>query len=260
MDRGQTFDGNKTVSRLTIHASEDHRPQPKLCTDPLQPTMFRKQSSAIPAAPSMRRVIALLWLVSTSASTWNSATWQASDSRSNILEQSTYDDLPPTVFSPTGRLHSVERAVEATKADQPRANVVVAVQCQDGMLILSTLAVSPFLNTSLGNSTEHSTSLFLEDKPSTTSPVFQLEENVLAATAGNAVDGQVLRSKIHAYAEYLMQASEDLVSPSELTRRLADHLQVPTQNVGGQSGRMLAVRYYLLDSTIAFIPLSHVPL
>ena len=66
---------------------------------------------------------------------------------------------------------------------------------------------------------------------------------LLGATAGNAVDGQVLRRKMQILAERCMGAQGSASVPSnELARRLADSLQTATQTVGGRTGRMLAVR------------------
>ncbi|KAL3939492.1 MAG: hypothetical protein SGBAC_005798 [Bacillariaceae sp.] len=142
---------------------------------------------------------------SSSSSSNPGASWQpaSSDSRS-IQEANTYAEFPPTVFSPTGRLHSVETIVEASKSNtNPRANLVLAMNCKDGI-----------------NSIFH-----------------QLSPNLVAATAGNLVDGHVLRHIFHQVCQSLMQQSGGSVrgiqvQASLLARHLADQLQIPTQNQG----------------------------
>ncbi len=90
---------------------------------------------------------------SSSLSAWKSAPWQGqegggedSSSSSLLLEQLKYNGLSPTIFSPTGRLHPVEKTMEEVKASSSN-NVVVALVCQDGILMLSTVPLSPHLNT-----------------------------------------------------------------------------------------------------------------
>jgi hypothetical protein len=178
--------------------------------------------------------------LSSSSSDWgDGAPWQTSnnDNLRSLLEESTYEDLPPTVFSPTGRLHSVERVVKAAKSPtNPRSNLLLALHCQEGLVVISTIPTSPHLNTT--NNT-----LFLVNETSSIPYIFDIHPSLTAATAGNAVDGQVLRTKIQAFCEFAMETQgEDAVQASVLARRVADHLQVATQTVGGRGGRMLAVR------------------
>jgi 20S proteasome alpha/beta subunit len=126
----------------------------------------------------------------------------------------------------------VERVQAAAKRDQPRANLVIAVTCNEGVVILSTLTTSPHLNTT--------TSLFVPKN----SPIFELSPQIVAVMAGNAVDGQVLKLKVQLLAEQIIetQGDADNLRASELARRLADMLQVATQTIGGKGGPMLAVR------------------
>ena len=110
-----------------------------------------------------------------------------------------------------------------------------------------------------------------EDKPQMTQerflpsmPLSLLSNNLLIGTGGNAVDSRVLMERIQKLA--LSMLSQDgacmqgnygirgQVWSGSLARKVADMLQVPTQNVGeGSIGRMLAVstrriRFELLDS------------
>jgi hypothetical protein len=215
-------------------------------------------------SPSSLSIPRLLWLtvwasvfVSVSAiktvqtsssdtnSAWQGAPWQSSTDSRSILEQGIYQDLPPTIFSPTGRLHAVEGVVGAAKLNQPRSNLVVALHCRDGLVVISTLPTSPHLNTTAtNNNNSTSTSTLWLVKDTATTPIVDLSPCITAATAGNAVDGQVLRTKLQAYAEYAMETQGQhphSIQASELARRVADHLQTPTQTVGGRGGRLLAV-------------------
>ena len=51
--------------------------------------------------------------------------WQPPPSNDEV---SRYEDTPPIVFSPTGRLHSVEAAVKASKAVTPLSNLLLAMR------------------------------------------------------------------------------------------------------------------------------------
>ena len=107
---------------------------------------------------------------------------------------------------------------------------------------MTTLTTSPFLNT-----TVNSNLWLVEDNQTattSTSPILDLgpASGLLVATAGNTVDGQVLRQKIQAYAEYNLEQEKDTIEAYVLARNIADHLQANTQTVGGRDGRMLAVR------------------
>ena len=171
------------------------------------------------------------------------APWQKSGDSRSIIEESTYEDLPPTIFSPNGRLHSIERVVRASKIpNNPRSNLLLALKCKEGLVVLTTLTTSPFLNT-----TVNSNLWLVEDNQTattSTSPILDLgpASGLLVATAGNTVDGQVLRQKIQAYAEYNLEQEKDTIEAYVLARNIADHLQANTQTVGGRDGRMLAVR------------------
>jgi 20S proteasome alpha/beta subunit len=102
--------------------------------------------------------------------------------------------------------------------------------------VISTIPTSPHLNTT--NNT-----LFLVNETSSIPYIFDIHPSLTAATAGNAVDGQILRTKLQAFCEHAMETQgEDAVQASVLARRIADHLQLATQTVGGRGGRMLAVR------------------
>lgn len=183
-----------------------------------------------------------------SSSSWmgGDAPWQAGEDRRSILEESLYRERPPTTFSPTGRLHPVERILERTK--DPISNLVLALRCKDGILVFSTLSTSPFLNTTTNN-TLFSFGPDQEEEPAqggSTLPIVTLSRKLVGATAGHPLDGQILRNKLHAFADQFLQEDdeeeESRTQASEMARMLADHLQVPTQNMQARGGPMLAVR------------------
>ena len=164
------------------------------------------------------------------------AVWQTMGDSRSIIEESFYEDKPPIIFSPSGRLFPVERIVRAAKTHaNPRANLLIALKCQDGIVVLSTVPTSPFLNTTVNNT------LFLLDDTED-AVIYDYDLDLVTATAGNAADGKVLQSKIQAFVEHSMENHKDNVVPSEIARNLADHLQGPTQTIGGRAGPLLAVR------------------
>jgi hypothetical protein len=157
--------------------------------------------------------------------------WQSVSGSGAIQEQKKYDDVPPIVFSPTGRLHSIESAAKATTAAfHPTSNLVIALTSKDGLVVISTVPMSPHLNSSL---------LLVND---TEVPVLtHLSPSLAAATAGHTIDCQVMRHKIHRLVDSILGAKGDLTAPALLARRIADNLQVATQTLGGKVGRMLVV-------------------
>jgi 20S proteasome alpha/beta subunit len=74
--------------------------------------------------------------------------WYSSSYESSVLEASRYEEFPPIIFSPRGRLHKVEAAVKASKLVTPRSNIVIALKCREGLLVVTTVPTSAFLNTS----------------------------------------------------------------------------------------------------------------
>ena len=85
---------------------------------------------------------------------YDHAPWQPNPSNlQNIDEAIRYEDMPPTVFSPTGRLHPVEAAVRASKSITPLSNILVAMRCRDGLLVISTFPVSPHVDAKITTTT-----------------------------------------------------------------------------------------------------------
>jgi hypothetical protein len=232
--------------------------------------------------PLMMMILLQLFptISSSSSPPWKGAPWQSSssggDGSQSLLEQLRYNDLSPTIFSPTGRLHPVERTMEQVRQPDARSNLVVALHCQDGMLMLSTVPLSPYLNTTItplhdknNSSTTNNTlssgematpttaSLFLvenveddsDQATTTTLPIVDLASGIIGATAGKALDCQVLRLRMQALVQQLVQDDLDQTAPSsdgslvsKVARTLADQLQTPTQNTNSRQGPLLAVR------------------
>jgi hypothetical protein len=225
--------------------------------------------------------------------------WQPSSSNlESIDEASRYEALDPIVFSPTGRLHPIEAAVKASKAITPLSNLVLAMRYRDGLLLISTIPTSPYLETRIDNtsiddvdekkvyvdtatSTATSTtgsikndnkettnidvnddvddsllssslsSLFLFDETcltTTTCPILDIHPCIVAATAGNAVDNKIMRTRLFALGVSAMETQgivEEDVSVDQIVRDLANQLQVVTQDLAAAQkqglDRMIAV-------------------
>ncbi len=210
------------------------------------------------------------------------APWQPTSAGGGGVDRLNYQGLPPTVFAPGGRLYSVERVVQAASAlEDESSNLVVAISCQNGLVVVSTLRQSPHLSVQpiLSDSSENKqrSKILPKDDP-TKQPLWVFDEQdqspfvihspflslstlssstsdcpLMAVCAGNAVDSQLLQRKIQRLADRALwdsihsshSVTHDNLPFTEcqvLARQLADHLQVPTQTVGGRSGRILAVR------------------
>jgi 20S proteasome alpha/beta subunit len=198
---------------------------------------------------------ALLWMcllqgVASSSSSSSAAPWQ-SNSGTSVLEQEEYRDMGPTVFSPGGRLHSVERTVAAASSLQDTSsNLVLALACREGVVLVTTCNTSPHLDiiASVDVDNEDETALWMSRNGRHVAPIARIAPEIFMATGGNAVDSCILREKITRMAEATKQEHDggmpltaSLVSCSGLARRVSDHLQSPTQTTG-KAGRILAVR------------------
>lgn len=186
------------------------------------------------------------------SSSWKNAPWQTKDNA--VLEEKRYKGLSPTIFSPTGRLHPVEKAME--EVCDPQSNLVVALSCEDGILIFSTIPLSPHLNTTstpLSDETnEKQSSLFLlesadeEFSSNNILPIIDLGPGVLGATAGKPSDSQVLRMRLKSMAQQVVDDDLDdkhtlQISVPRLARQMADLLQAPTQKTNGRQGPLMSV-------------------
>lgn len=245
-------------------------------------------------------LVSIFWLViafvpvSVSVSSYEGIPWQPSlSSLENIDETSRYEERQPTVFSPTGRIHPIEAAVKACKAVTPLSNLVLAMRCRDGLLVISTLPTSSYLDittstsctdiknkvsidaaspTSAGNTSIHtdnksanstvngtidnsalSSSLFLFDETcltTTTGPILAIHPCIVVATAGNAVDNKVMRSRLLALGVNAIETQgfvEEDVRVDQIARDLANQLQVVTQDLAAAQkhgfDRMIAVSF-----------------
>ena len=72
---------------------------------------------------------------------WHSETYLSKKDWDNLRR---YQRAPPSQFAPGGRLHSVETIMEAVSSEMdPTSNLVIALQCQDGIVVLSHRVVPP---------------------------------------------------------------------------------------------------------------------
>ena len=160
--------------------------------------------------------------------------------------------------------------MEQVRQADGRSNLVVALHCQDGMLMLSTVPLSPYLNTSIipmdnnkpsndinGTDAATTSSLFLVQNEisdtgcevgTTTLPIVDLTPGIIGAAAGKVLDCQVLRLRMQALVQQLIEddldqaTKSDGILVSKVARLLADQLQVPTQKTTARQGPLLAVR------------------
>ena len=73
------------------------------------------------------------------------APWHGESSNSNEINNNlpNYQQLPPNIFAPRGRLHQVEHVMEGiSSSEDPSANLIVALSCKDGLVVVSTVPPS----------------------------------------------------------------------------------------------------------------------
>lgn len=183
--------------------------------------------------------IAILAVVVTTAEGSSLAPWQDAGMVGSSVggkSMDIYADLPPTLFAPNGRLPAVERILQQTLGDMDASgsgtNLVVALQCRDGIAVVTTVPQSPYLYTgnntntnntynSTGNQTaaqdspqkeasnSTSQSLLLDDCDSNDNneaalvipaPFVSLSSSVWGVTAGNIVHARVVERFWHEIA------------------------------------------------------------
>jgi 20S proteasome alpha/beta subunit len=227
----------------------------------------------------LRSLALLLCLapIACSSSSLGSAPWHDAANRS-VRDADQYQDKPPTIFAPGGRLYSVEAIAQAVTSDSDcSSNTVIVLQCNAGVVAVTSLPVSPYMQYDVGVlqkedgkdaskkeifSDDLEESLLLLDveemgiDPVAVAPFCRVlmdadDHPVLALTAGNAVDAQALRHQMLKIADQMRaeggaDVDSDMLMAS-LARRLADQHQVRTQVLG--KGRGLAAVAVLLSSS-----------
>jgi hypothetical protein len=211
--------------------------------------------------------ITILAVFVTTANGSSLAPWQDASSAGGT-GMDLYADLPPTLFAPNGRLPAVERILQRTLGNDAHlssmaggagassTNLVVALQCRDGIAVVTTVPQSPYLSThvyttnstnnSTGNQTQEDspekgiagTSLLLDDDYDNVIPVpfVSLSSSVWGVTAGNIVHARVVERYWHEIASDMrrQEMAVDGGSPSGakltfqtavLARRWADYVQ-----------------------------------
>jgi hypothetical protein len=194
---------------------------------------------------------------SSSAAPWQDASIVGSSVGGTSMDM--YADLPPTLVAPNGRLPAVERILQRTLGDtdasQSSTNLVIALQCRDGIAVVTTVPQSPYLyttsssNNSTGNQTAQedsppkeavSTSLLLDDDDNNEmaavipAPFSSLSSSVWGVTAGNIVHARVVERYWHEIASDMrrQEMAVDGTNGKDLTfqtavlaRRWADYVQ-----------------------------------
>lgn len=177
----------------------------------------------------------------------------AGSDRVSVAEQAHFSRLPPTVFAPSGRLHRVERVCqETTDAFDITSPLVVAMKCEGGkkLALVCTSPLSPFLvpdyncdDSHMNNSTD--IPLPLQHQHQSPSTLSLIGQNVLIATAGNAMASVVLQRKIQRIVLSMIEREESIEDPAIIARYTADLLQIATQSVADEDHpAMLAVCVY----------------
>ncbi|GKY97503.1 hypothetical protein MPSEU_000708500 [Mayamaea pseudoterrestris] len=206
---------------------------------------------------TMSRLKTLLLYIS---GTIASVPWQ--ESRQNVVQEARYVDLPPNVFASSGRLLAVEQVVPLSALDDPSYSFVIAFHTKEGIVVVASRPKSPYLFETAKNSTTNSsvTSIDLDhgapktllhkagkidSLPRVFDPPFAyLSQNLMAITAGNAVDSQIVRLLLQKAAESSRPSLTRLMARS-FARSLADQLQQRSQQAG--KGRLLASTAILMD-------------
>lgn len=173
-----------------------------------------------------------------------------------------YMEIPPSIFAPNGHLYSLEAVLQACEDDSdPSSNSVIAIRCADGVVLVTTMHKSPYLNDSYGSSSDGvevikgCTSLIIHDdndkhakKVTQSMPYFAMgrssQSSTFGAVAGNAADSQIMKRKILRNRE--VSHPEDFFEVATLARKIADQNQMLTQNSG--KGRILVSKLLLLSA------------
>lgn len=192
----------------------------------------------------------LIVLVMPTLSMSSSAPWQPAMAN-NIVEEQTYKDLPPIVFSGSGLLYGVEAIVAASVTmEDASANLCVSILCTDGVVVLSTMTKSPHLDLEFQ---DEDIPLLLQDDEHLAKPCSKIAPGLYCATGGNAVDSQLLRDKIHQIAAFLYESADagqlvmsSRISASLVARHVADQLHRPTQTLS--AGPMLASSALIIEN------------
>jgi 20S proteasome alpha/beta subunit len=162
---------------------------------------------------------------------FSSAPWH--DVPSNAVNNQNADQI--AVFAPSGRVVPVENILPLSQHDGPATNAVVAIRCNYGVVIVSTIPKSPYLYDpkKILTNDSNQTSLLLPTSTTTPkqqqyqhAPFCRLSSRMFAVTAGNAVDAQVLR---HVLLDASASSSRHYRTARSVAREAADALQTSTQ-------------------------------
>jgi 20S proteasome alpha/beta subunit len=198
-------------------------------------------------------------------------------------------EIPHYVFAPSGRLYTIEAICEAIEQDD-NSNTVVVLQVAQGIVIVTTVPSSPYMKSfqqfvesedkkgrHLGTEEplvepgDDDLSLWLSEEdigisPTVSAPFLRIvgSDRILAITAGNPLESQILRSRLveiaqHVHDEFGTTSSAADHHPDEavedfphdeffenVARQLADDNQLRTQQF--QHGKVLAATMILMQS------------
>lgn len=203
----------------------------------------------------------------------------SSSSQNELKEQEKYSSLPHTIFSSKGRLYNVEKASLLSSNEYDiTSSLVLALKfggesgeggCDnESILVLSSCPKSPYLqfndNKESGKSNDNDNkrtplwqynTLQQKDKSTICFPISILSANLLIGIGGKSIDTIIIHDKIlELYLSHLKSMDgmrsthriESKVISSYLARKVADSLQVYTQDVSLGYGRILSVSSYFL--------------
>ena len=172
-------------------------------------------------------------------------------------QETFYRQFPPTIFAPNGRLYNVEESSKkASERDDTSSNSIIAMNCQDGILIVSSPTRSPHFYYNKKNDKEENGAdieeemmipLRIQEDYQALSLLSTVSPNLILGAAGNAMDSSVLLDRIKRMAldlssdeSAIFGSSSNVINGNRLARSIADRIQWSTQSV--RNGRILAVR------------------
>ncbi len=198
----------------------------------------------------------------------------SSSSQNEIKEQEKYSSLPHTIFSSKGRLYNVEKASLLSSNEYDiTSSLVLALKFggvsgeggdinNESILVLSSCPKSPYLQfndkeESGKNDNDNERTPLCQyntpqqkDKSTIFFPISILSSNLLIGVGGKSIDSIIIHDKIlelylsHVKSMDGMRSThriESKVLSSYLARKVADSLQVYTQDVSMGYGRILSV-------------------
>lgn len=136
-------------------------------------------------------------------------------------------DRTSTMFSPDGRLLQVEYAKKAVK----QGATAIGIVCKDGVILVADRRISEKLI--VAQSAEK---------------VFQVDDHIAAAGAGNMMDGRVLIERAQLLAQQHKVTNDEPMDILELVKEISDLKQFYTQ-YGGARPFGVSILFAAVDET-----------